>query len=280
MEKPVNVLTEEEKKLPFAKYFYDVSYEDITQCPQKYIDLGKAPIAQDKILRIEDKDALLDPEYDADDEGYGVFDDGTGYVAMRMFYPGCTKDMFEWWFAWHGIQDARYKIWDPGSHYGVHVSRKSLAKRCDQSLNWKERNWNTTDYVTAWTVNGVQTTKIAFMSPADFGFNTELMEKTGASAVSCIGGHPDLAVLTNPSTRVLHEMNGGLKVCLYFWFGYTILGGKAIKVPGFICDNAVPKLQVTHCAEEYYHLGKLLADVYRENSVIADRPENFETMPF
>ena len=279
MEKPTNFLTDEQKQFPYAKYF-DVPYDDITKCPKKLYDLSLAPISQDKALAIEDMNKLLDPAYDADDEGFGVFPDGTGYVAMRMFYPGCTKDMFEWWFAWHGLEDSRYKIWDPRSHYGIAISRKSLAHRTDASLNWKERNWNTSDYVTAWTVNGVQTTRICFMSPESFGFDPELVKKYNTSAVCCISGHPDDPIPAGPSTRVLHEVDGGLMVSLYFWFGYTIIGKKPVRIPGFQCDPAVPALQVTHCAEEYNHLGKFLASVYDENHIITDKPENFKTMPF
>ena len=38
---------------------------------------------------------------------------GTGYLANKTEMPGVTPEMFEWWFAWHSLEDLRYRIWDP-----------------------------------------------------------------------------------------------------------------------------------------------------------------------
>ena len=278
MEMPKNFLTEEEKKYPYAKFF-EVPYENMNPANPLYGITAK-PMDPAKALTFDKKDLLLDPAYDADDMGYCVLPDGTGYVGMRMFYPNCTKEMFEWWFAWHGLESSRYKIWDPKSHYGVAVSRRSLAQRTDPKLNWKERNWDTSDFITAWTVNGVQTTRIAFVSPKEFGFDTALMEKHQASAVCCFSSHPDERMPVGPSTRVLHEVEGGLKVSLYFWYGFAVVDGKAIKPADYRCPMSIPELQVVHCAEEYQHLGEILPAVYAENHLRVDKPEDFKTMPF
>ena len=278
MEMPKNFLTEEEKKQPYA-HFFQVPYESMTPDNPLY-PITIQPIDPAKALPFARRNLLLDPAYDADDMGYCVMPDGTGYVGMRMFYPNCTKEMFEWWFAWHGLENSRYKIWDPKSHYGVHVSRESLRKRTDPTLNWKERNWGTADYISAWTVKGVRTTRIAFVSPTEFGFDPALMEKYQASAVCCYSSYPDELLPLGPSTRVLHEVPGGLKVSLYFWYGFHSVDGVDIKPVDYRCPMSIPELQVVHCAEEYRHLGKILPDVYAENHLREDKPEDFEPMPF
>lgn len=275
-----NFLTEEQKKYPYAKYFdFTVEGPAIPDDLMARINPGK-PMNPEKALKIQDINKLLDPEYCADDEGYCVMPDGSGYVGEKMFYPGVTKEMFEWWFAWHGIEDSRYKIWDPKAHYGAAVSKRNLEQRTNPKLNWKERNWGTTDFIMAYTVDGVVTNRICFISPEEFGFDTELMEKNGVSCVCALQSKPDEAVCTGPSIRVLHETPEGLHMWTYFWYGYTIVNKKPIRLENFTCDIAIPALQVTHCAEEYIRLGQMLPHVYAENHDILDKPEDFSPMPF
>lgn len=69
-------------------------------------------------------------------------------------------------------------------------------------------------------------------------------------------------------------MPEGLHVWTYFWYGYTILNKKAVKLDGYQCDPNVPKLQVTHCAEEYTRLGKVLPEIYKENHNIMDEAKD------
>lgn len=275
-----NELTDAQKKYPYAKFFY--RYNDEYGIPEDLLERihPDTPMDPAKALKITDIDRLLDPRYTADDEGYCILPDGTGYVGEKLFYPGVTKDMFEWWFAWHGLEDTRYRIWDPKGHYGIKVSRRHLLHRTDAKLNWRERNWNTTDFVMAYTVDGISVVKIAFLSPEDFGFDPELLKKYHASVVCAISGSPDEYVGCGPSIRVLHETDEGLHVWTYFWYGYAIINKKPVRIADFQCDPQVTKLQVIHCAEEYTRLGKILPEIYAENHGIADRPEDFSTMPF
>ena len=275
-----NKLTEEQRKQPYAKFFeyltddYGIPEELRARIhPEHPMDSAKA-------LKITEIDKALDPNYQGEDEGFCVFPDGSGYVGEKLFYPGVTKEMFEWWFAWHGLEDTRYRIWDPKAHYGVRVSRNSLKRRTNPKLNWKERNWNTCDFVMAYTVDGISTVKISFLSPEDFGFSPELLRKYDASAICAVSGKSDELHGTGPSTRILHETPEGLHVWCYFWYGYTIINRQPVRLQNYICDPGIPALQVTHCAEEFTRLGKILPVVYEENHSRIDHPEDFETMPF
>ncbi len=273
-------LTKEQKKMPYAKYFnmftedYGIPNDLLQRIhPARPMDPAKA-------LPITQMNRLLDPEYAADDEGYCVLPDQTGYVAEKLFYPGVTKEMFEWWFAWHGLEDTRYRIWDPKGHYGIKVSKKHLLQRTDPEKNWKERNCNTSDFVMAYTVDGISVVKIAFFNPVDFGFDAGLLKKYDASVICAVSGSPDEYAGSGPSIRVLHETAEGLHVWTYFWYGYMIVNKTPVRIEGFQCDPEVVKLQVVHCAEEYTRLGRILPLVYAENHDIIDKPENFTTMPF
>lgn len=275
-----NQLTEKQSKQPYAKFFtyhtddYGIPDDLLKRIhPEREVDSGNA-------LKITEINKALDPAYDVDDEGYCIMPDGTGYISEKLFYPGVTKEMFEWWFAWHGIEDTRYRIWDPKAHYGIRVSKRNLQQRTDQKLNWRERNWNTCDFVMTYNVEGISVVKIAFLKPEDFGFDPELLKKYDASAICAVSGKPDELISTGPSVRILHETPEGLHVWCYFWYGYTIINKKPVKINNFVCSREMLTLQVTHCAEEYTRLGKILSKIYEENHLIKDKPENFEPMPF
>ena len=84
----------------------------ITPIPAEKIKILEAgPIDPSLALKIEDRNKLFDEGYLPCEVGYCVMDDGSAYLANRTEMPGVTPEMFEWWFAWHGLEDMR-QIWD------------------------------------------------------------------------------------------------------------------------------------------------------------------------
>lgn len=277
----IRKLTEEQEKKPYAKYFSMFMDEYGVPDNMKAItDLTK-PLDPNNVLKITDIDKLLDPNYDSSrHQGWCLLPDGTGYVGQDFFYPGVTSEMFCWWFAWHGLEDTRYRIWDPKGHYGIKVSQRHMKKRLDQSLSWEDRNYGTTDYVMAYTADGISVVKICFLSPEDFGFNPELIKKSGLKTINTVSGKPDELNGNGPSIRVLIDTPEGLIAKIYFWYGYTIIDKKPVRLNDYILDPNVVKIQTTHCAEEYTRLGKILPLVYAENVNVIDKAEDIITMPF
>jgi len=49
--------------------------------------------------------------------------------------------MFDWWFAWHGLDTMRYIIWDKDDHY--YCQTQNVEQALDDSLSLRERFWNT-----------------------------------------------------------------------------------------------------------------------------------------
>jgi hypothetical protein len=60
-------------------------------------------------------DCLLDPEPLPLEMGYERLPDGTLHVAARTDMPGCTGEMFQWWFRWFNTTQ-HYIWWHPGDH--------------------------------------------------------------------------------------------------------------------------------------------------------------------
>lgn len=92
-------------------------------------------------LRIEDRNDLFRPGYLECETGYCIMEDGSGYLANHTFMPGVTREMFEWWFAWHSVEDLRYRIWDPEDHY--YARNQNMERVLDASLPMRERTWGT-----------------------------------------------------------------------------------------------------------------------------------------
>ncbi len=270
-------LTPEQQKLPYAKYV-DFPYSDPAIPPEVAATI-QVPMDPKNALRIEDVNLLLDPDYDAPDLGYCTMEDGTGYVAELIDFPGCTREMFEWWFAWHGLEDVRYRIWDPEDHFGVHQSPQHLRQRVDTSLNWCERNWGTSDFIVARSGIGTTTTRISFMSPEDFGFDPVKFKEQNVSCICCQGVRADLPYPTAPSIRFLRDTENGFSMRTYFWYDKCIINKQVIDLPKVTPFETV-KFQTTHCAREYHRLACILPQVYAENVGIVDKYEDFETMPF
>ena len=72
-------------------------------------------------------------------------ENGTAYLANLTKMPGVAADMFEWWFAWHGLNDMRYRIWDPEDHY---YARQQMPKKVlDPTVPMREKTWGTVHVV-------------------------------------------------------------------------------------------------------------------------------------
>jgi hypothetical protein len=89
------------------------------------------PIAVGDALLPENVHALLDPATHAVETGYCELPDGTAYVASLVPLPGCTAEMYGWWFWWHGVESARYPLWYPYNHVSVGP--------LDRELLWRPR---------------------------------------------------------------------------------------------------------------------------------------------
>ena len=81
-------VSQEEKQLSYYKYFE----QDLAPIPiEKLTVLAEGPQEEKKAVPFEQKDLFLagrDEEYCQ--TGYGVMDDGTGFVCNTTYMPGVT----------------------------------------------------------------------------------------------------------------------------------------------------------------------------------------------
>ena len=118
-------LTPEELKKPYAKYF-DEPYPEV---PSRVTEQMAEPLDPALALSIHNRNDLLNPGYLPREVGWCVMPDGSGYIASLTQMPGVTLEMLEWWFAWHGIESLRYKIWDPDVYKRQSFVRSQFCPR-------------------------------------------------------------------------------------------------------------------------------------------------------
>ena len=238
------VLTADEQKRPYAKYFYMPMAKPDTRL---VAEVENGPIDPDKALKIQDLNDLLKPGYLASEVGYTILPDGTGYVSSIVKMPGVTPEMLNWWFAWHPVEALRYKIWDHYVHYNIRVSAADKQQLLDENKPWNERLWHTTHHVTEDIGVGPSEISINFVSPAEFGFDMQKYNASGVGTAICAVG----------AAKMLHiartTQDGGVELRTRFWFPAEA------KVP-----MEMLKGLNLHALEEYSNLASFLPEIYRE----------------
>ena len=192
--------------------------------------------------------------------------DGSGYVAMKTQMPGVTPEMFEWWFAWHPLEDLRYAIWAPGCHISAFLSESDRAKHLDDSIPVGERNWGSRHCIIEWDPKGMPMTALeaVFMSPEDFGFDMARFSPPAAATAICsnsgIRGLPHAVLMCH----FLREVPGGCELRTRFWIGKAVKDRRIVDVsmPGPL-EEFLRSL-CYHNASEYHNLASFLPELYRE----------------
>jgi len=255
-----NDLTEEQKKLSYAKYYY----MPMAPIPEEKLALLKRPIDPSKALKVEDCTKLIKPGYTEGDNGYCTMYDGTGYLANLTFIPDGTIEMLHWWFIWHSLETTRYKIWDPEDH--ISISNLDREMSLDQSIPINERSWRqvhiSEEYFTDDENEEAQLpAKIIFFRPGLVGFDESVFGvNKGLSAICGRTGGFSLGI------NIIREVEGGVEYRSIKWLGYDIVDGKIVKSIPECKSFPIEKLKglYEHVLREYTHLAWLLPRVYAE----------------
>lgn len=256
-------LTEEERKLSYAKY-YDLPMTPIP--PEKIEVLQNGPMDPSLALKIEDRTRLFEPGYLPCEIGYCVMEDGSAYLANKTEMPGVTPEMFDWWGAWHGLEDMRYRIWDPEDHF---YARQQMPERVlDPSVPMGKKNWGTVHIVREDIGAGPDDLILEFKHPHEMGFDETKVGTPACASISCANGHgsePGKGVAAI-AIHTVREIEGGIELRSRFWIGWGMVNGKMVKlVPdGVRIPIEVPKGLFAHNLKEFGHLATILPDIYSE----------------
>lgn len=204
--------------------------------------------------------------YAAVESGYTVCPDGAVHIAVLTSMPGVTPAMWDWWFAWHGSDPQRYKLWHPSAH--VHVGWKDGGGERDHYVG---RVSQVVEYVGAQLLR----VEVRFVTPAMLGLDEAALKSSGETAI-CARIGMSVGGVAADSGWLLHHIRpvtGGAEMRSRFWLAgdnVRLMGweGAAGRWLGKIAGKLLspPRHQVTellvHDAQEMQHLAAILPRLY------------------
>lgn len=249
----------EEKALPYFK-FYE---QPMAEIPKEEMALLNTP-SKAAAVPFEDRDLFLsgaDTEYCQ--IGYGVAENGTGFVCNETYMPGAKGEMLDWWFPWHSVgSDLRYKIWDAEDHYFARADRADYV--CDATVPVWQKTWGVKHYILEDIGNGPSPLVLLFMSPNDFGYDKSIIGSPKCKSLVCAIGSGECAAAM---THKWYPYKDGVMLCSRFWIGYALKDGKIVcGLPtGAKIPVEIPKGLFAHNIKEFSNLAAILPRVYEEN---------------
>ena len=234
------ILTEENKKSPLYKYYE----RDIASVPADLFEqIMRGSFHDEDAMPFEDKNKLFEDGYLPGEFGMFRLPKGGFAVANLTDMPGVTPEMFDWWFAWHGLDPMRYIIWDKDDHYYCKTRNPEIA--LNEKLSMKERYWNTTHDVKEALLDDLPPVDIQlhFLPPEAMGFDPEKL-KDFRGTIVCT---PGMAHFVRPTEK-------GCELRTRFWFDN----------PDIPFDEMTARAVLAHNVKEYGHLAKILPEIYEE----------------
>ena len=264
-------LTPDEKKKPYSKYFYQKPFPP---APERVAAMDK-PIHPAKALPIERRNDLLNPGYHEAEAGWCILPNGAGYIANHLPMPGVTVDMVNWWFAWHGLEDLRYKLWWPDGHFAVSLSDTDRKKVLDPKRPVTLKFQGLTHHVVEDVGGGPAKIAIRFMTPEDAGFDMSRFKPPAVGTL--VAANIEMGPL-NPAPgsqgqgarlfmlHFIREIAGGVEFRSRFWMGYHIVNkGPKLFIPeGGRIEEYIPHGGALHNVYEYANLASILPQIYKE----------------
>lgn len=256
-------LTDAEKKHPLAKYWYQIAEVD----SQVLVALNSGPMSPSDILQWDDRLDLSNPGYQNVENGWCTLEDGSGYVAVKTFFPGSTAEMLDWWFTWAQKKEhIRYKIWYPGAHY----SMADIPTPGSPDYPNTKSSWGRTRFPVEDVGLGVSQIRLDFVPPSEFGFETE---PDSSSIVTVRVGLPNGLFKHTDMIHYVRPVQGGVEMRSRFWMARDLeamSGG--LGLVALLADNQfvkkkalpanAPKELAFHCATEYSQLASFLPELY------------------
>lgn len=252
-------VSKEEKALPY----YPLFEQQMAAVPPEKLALVEAPSAVPAVP-FEERDRFLqgtDKEFCQ--IGYGVAEDGTGFVCNETYMPGVTGEMMDWWFPWHSVgSDLRYKIWDPEDHYFARANQAAYV--CDPAVPVAQKTWGVDHYIMEDIGNGPAFLHLQFMRPRDFGFDESVLGSATCQSLVCAIGAGDCAAAM---THKWFPYQDGILFASRFWIGYALRDGEIVKAlpEGVSVPLEVARGLFAHNIKEFTNLATILPEVYAAN---------------
>lgn len=255
--------TPDREKGAYAEFFNPV----MAPLPEHlYQALSLGAIAHPLLPPVEQAHQLQASGYLPVETGYTLCPDGAAHIAVLTPMPGVKPSHWDWWFAWHGSDPQRYKLWHPQAH--LHVAWQDGR---DDLGYYIDRVSNVVEFVGPVAFSAA----IRFVRPARMGLDEVLLKAMGETAI-CARIGLTIAGIAIESGWLLHHVRpvaGGSEMRSRFW-----LGGRNVRLFGWegsagrwlgrlasrlrpITREQIRELMV-HDAQEMSHLSSFLPQLH------------------
>jgi hypothetical protein len=179
---------------------------------------------------------------------------------------GVEPAMWAWWFAWHGHESARYKLWHPQAHVSV-----AWADRAGYNGKYIGRTSQVNEYIGGQLLS----LSIRFVPPAELGFDESQLAAAGEVVICARAIQPRLTGEIQVGTFCHHltPTPHGAVMRSRFWLGGEYVRPFGAKKANFVVrtiasfmprTNEDAQALLVHAAEEMQHLGKFLPQLYAQ----------------
>jgi hypothetical protein len=196
--------------------------------------------------------------------GITISSDGAFRIFVLTQMPGVTPAMWDWWFAWHGSEAQRYKLWHPRAH--MHAA---WADGRDDLTHYVGRTSHVVEYVGNQRLN----LGIRFVTPTSLGLDEARLARDGEVAICARGSMAGTPMETGWLIHHVRPVLGGAEMRSRFWLAGSNIRPRGMPGPvGSLIGQVAAKFApltvnmgmelLVHCAQEMNHLAGILPDLY------------------
>ncbi|MFD8103098.1 DAPG hydrolase family protein [Nocardia fluminea] len=257
----------EDRAEPYAKYMAAHTAPVLPAVAAAYLG---GPTPSEQIPEFSALPADLSPDgVAAVETGYGQTASGAIWVAVHTEMRGVTAAMWDWWFAWHAVESARYKLWHPDAHLYCGLARDRSAERIPD----REKYVGNIAYVDEYIGPKLQQLAIAFADPRAHGFRVPDQHTIILGRVGSIVAPVDLGWLAHQ----VRPIPAGCEMRSRFYLNlhglhqpdlpqaaHAIARGPAVDPRDLVLDVDLARELLLHCGQEMNHLAGFLPRLYHE----------------
>jgi hypothetical protein len=254
---------------PYAKYWNPV----MSPLPEQVREaLIHGVEAAELGFGIAEANRLLEPGYLSLENGFTRINNGQIFVATLTKMPGVTAEMIDWWFGWHSMETARYKLWHPRAHQAI---RSEKMNGDDSSLSDRDKYLGNPNYISEYVGGESMDIVITFSDASDFLDVSRFEEARIGTAICGTVGYQGKPVNFGLLIHLIRETDDGCEMRSRFWLGHIEITGlpeegivNRIAGSKVVAEHAVSLAQgrdmTVHCAMEMNHLASFLPQLYAD----------------
>ena len=254
---------------PYAKYWKP---EMAPMQGQAQLALMHGVEASELGFPISEANQLLDPGYLPMENGFTRLDNGQVFVSILTKMPGVTGEMFDWWMAWHSMEDQRYKLWHPRAHQ---TNRSEKMNGDNLSLSDREKYLHNPNYLSEYVGGECLDLVLSFFEPSEILDATRFEQANIGTAICGVVGYQNKPINFAALIHLIRETDEGCELRSRFWLGKVEIRGVPTsgilnKIAGskFVAGNAIPietgREMLVHCAMEMNQLASFLPELYAD----------------